>query len=360
MRVLIVSDAVNASNLFVAILCKAIHSHGIDIHCSVSDFWKTTEKYDIIHFQWPDEVIGWNCKDESMIERLKVRVDELKSQGSRFIYTRHNTRPHNGNRTVVKAYKIIEACSDLIVHMGNYSYNEFLKQYPYSNNIIILHHIYEDTYNETISQEDARRQLGIPTDSFVITAFGGFRNWHEINMVLRAFLRLKVKNKFLLASRMLPIPYHPKCSNLAKYLLHLIGHNIIIPVLHRWMRMCVGSRSRQISDDNLPLYLIACDIVLIQRKQILNSGNVPLAFLFKKIVVGPETGNVKELLQRVDNPTFNPNQISSIVNAIESASTLSQLEYGVRNYIYAKQYFNLQRVGDLYADAYRKIIEIKP
>ena len=47
-------------NLFVPILCDAIRMAGIDVRCSTKEFWDSDKHYDIIHFQWPEEVVG-NC-----------------------------------------------------------------------------------------------------------------------------------------------------------------------------------------------------------------------------------------------------------------------------------------------------------
>ena len=50
-------------NLFVPILCDAIRMAGIDVRCSQKEFWESDTTYDIIHFQWPEEVVGWICED---------------------------------------------------------------------------------------------------------------------------------------------------------------------------------------------------------------------------------------------------------------------------------------------------------
>ena len=58
-------------NLFVPILCDAIRMAGIDVRCSQKEFWESDTTYDIIHFQWPEEVVGWICEDHDVIRRLK-------------------------------------------------------------------------------------------------------------------------------------------------------------------------------------------------------------------------------------------------------------------------------------------------
>lgn len=356
MNALIVFNEKDTDNLFVHILCDAIRRQGIHVERSVQAFWESDARYDIIHFQWPEEVVGWNCTDPSVIEKLKQRIDRFRAGGSHFVYTRHNIRPHYCNSPIIgQAYDIIETNSDLTVHMGQFSFDEFKSRYPKSRNILIPHHLYEHTYNETISQQEARRQLGIPADRYVITSFGKFRNWEEIRMVLGAYVHLKEKKKYLLAPRMFPFSKHPGCSNPLKQLFSHIGYHIGMPLLNKILHMKTGANEELISNEALPLYIIAADVIFVQRKQILNSGNVPLAFLFHKVAIGPQTGNVGELLRKTGNPTFDTARPKSIVHALEEAASLERKGQGEKNYEHAIAHFGTERIGRMYAEAYRSL-----
>ena len=148
-------------NLFVPILCDAIRMAGIDVRCSTKEFWESDKHYDIIHFQWPEEVVGWTCNDPDIIRRLEERISFFRSRGARFVYTRHNVRPHYANGIISRAYDIIESQSDIVAHMGRFSRDEFLTKYPDSQNVVIPHHIYQYTYKEDISVERARQYLNL-------------------------------------------------------------------------------------------------------------------------------------------------------------------------------------------------------
>ena len=80
----------DTDNLFAPILCDAIRMTGIDVQCSKEAFWESDTAYDIIHFQWPEEVVGWNCEDPDVIRRLEERIRFFRSRGAHFVYTRHN------------------------------------------------------------------------------------------------------------------------------------------------------------------------------------------------------------------------------------------------------------------------------
>ena len=100
--------------------------------------------------------LGWTCNDPDIIRCLEERISFFRSRGTRFVYTRHNVRPHYANGIISRAYDIIESQSDIVVHMGRFSRDEFLTKYPDSQNVVIPHHIYQYTYKEDISVERAR------------------------------------------------------------------------------------------------------------------------------------------------------------------------------------------------------------
>lgn len=343
----------NTDNLFVPVLCDAIRSTGIDIHCSTEEFWNTDATYDIIHFQWPEEVIGWNCNDPNIILRLKERIKFFRLRGTRFVYTRHNVRPHYANEIISRVYEIIESESDLVVHMGRYSLDEFAAAHPDSRNVIIPHPIYEYTYQEDISMERARQYLNLPQNAFIVTAFGKFRNREEIRMTVGAFHKWKKRNKLLVAPRLYPFSRTAKYGrNFLKRWVSRMGYYLLAPLLNRWLKMRAGASDELIDNCDLPYYMAASDVIFIQRKDILNSGNVPLAFLFHKVVLGPNVGNIGEWLRETDNPRFDPDNPTSVVNALKKANMMAVWYKGEANYSYAMKHMNIKKVGNEYAQAY--------
>ena len=151
---------------------------------------------------------------------------------------------------------------------------------------------------------------------------------------------LRNKRKFLLAPRMFPFAKHPGQRNPLKRLLSLAGY-YLVPALLRLRNIRAGANGELIDNDELPYYIAASDVIFVQRKRILNSGNVPLAFLFRKVVAGPDNGNVGELLRETGNPVFSPDDNAGIVRALEQAGRLAEQGKGEENYRYARQHMNL-------------------
>ena len=278
----------DTDNLFVPILCDAIRTTGIDVRCSTNEFWN------------------------------------FRSRGTRFVYTRHNVRPHDANEVIGRAYDIIEEQSDVVVHMGRYSLDEFAAKHADSRNVIIPHPIYQYTYKEDISVERARQYLNLPQEAFIVTSFGKFRNREERRMVTGAFRKWDEAKKFLLAPRLYPFSrFNRYGSNFFKRWTSRAGYYLLIPLLNRLRRMHAGASDEPIDNCDLPYYMAASDVIFIQRKDILNSASIPLAFLFHKVVIGPNIGNIGEILQDTGNPVFHPDNQFDIIRALEAARQLS-------------------------------------
>ena len=241
--------------------------------------------------------------------------------------------------------------------MGIYSQEEFKQSHPHSQNVIIPHHIYENTYDESITREEARARIGIPENKFVITAFGKFRNREEIRMVLGSFHAWKRPHKLLLAPRLYPFSRRNRYGkNFLKRWLSRFGYYVVRPLLNRWLHLRAGGNDDLVDSCDLPYYIAASDLVMIPRKDILNSGNIPLAFLYHKVVVGPDTGNNGELLAITGNPSFDPDDREDIVHALETGARYAAYEHGEANYDYAIENMNIKKTGREYAQVYKDAI----
>ena len=114
----------------------------------------------------------------------------------------------------------------------------------------------------------------------------------------------------------------------------------------------------KISNTELPYYFSAADIVLIQRKEILNSGNVPMALFFHKVVAGPKFGNIGELLDLTGNPTFDLTDSHSVIEAVTHAQQLANTGYGEKNAEFARQNMNTELIAQKTILCYQQIYNL--
>lgn len=357
MKILIVYKSSGLSdNPFVRLLAEGIRACGFEVVCSADEFWHNAAAYDIVHFQWPEELFGWSYPSPGQVAELGERLRMLREQGIPIVYTRHNTLPHKGDDRVREAYRLIGEYADAVVHLGDYSLRQFRERYPDSRQIhaVIPHHIYEGVYGPGITRGEARQRLGIPADSFVVLAFGAFRHAFERKLTWRAFRRLHVSEKFLLAPRLWPYTlngsYRRGLKRLATRMLYYGAH-----AAERLFRCRITSAEGLIPDAELPAYFTAADVVFIQRTDILNSGNVPQAFAFGRVVAGPAAGNIGGMLEATGNPVFDAADPASVDRALAEAARLAAAGHGDENRKYALEHLRLPQIAAAYGQLYTRL-----
>ena len=317
----------DTANPFVQTIAEELERRGVSVAYGRQKFFDRCEGYQVIHFQWPEAAFGWRKKDITHADVLAFRdqIRYARSLGIRVCYTRHNIRAHYADLpNVDDLYSTIESECDTVIHMGEFSRNEYLRRYdfPLVNHRVIPHHLYEHI-DRSIPKHEARRLLGIDENEKVLLAFGGFRHEEECNIAVGGFQDAKsaIPRLRLLAPR-LPEKYG-------------------------------FGNGKPVEAKLLPLYFAASDVVLIARKKILNSGNLPLGYYFGKPVVGPDVGDVGEILRETGNPVFDVCEPSSVGRAIVAAFAAIEDGLGAHNREYAERNWNISRVVDLLYDAYQ-------
>ena len=316
------------ANPFVRSLIEGLKAKGCSVDCDFDRLWTDFDDYDIIYLQWPEDIYQRN-KSKINLDALAEHFDLLKKKKKKTVVTCHNLHPHNNDELTTKLYNLVYSKVDAIHHMGAYSYNVLKEKYPNTFHFIVPHHVADEMWNRKNNISDIRTKLNIPENDIVISSFGAFRNQDEVNMFLDMAKDVGRKDITYLAPR-IPIG---KLYN-GRWINKTISF-IVTYIKYKYLGIRYAGF---LSIEELDEWLCASDIVFIQRKDILNSGNVPLAFSAKKIVVGPNVGNVGEILQKTHNYVFNPYNRKSVCNSTKTAIEDYKKNNGLgnRNYEYAK------------------------
>ncbi|GHT10683.1 hypothetical protein FACS189426_11350 [Bacteroidia bacterium] len=344
MRILVACTKM-LNNPYVVSLSEGIASENCSVDLEREYFWEPEAKdYDLIHIHWPEAIFRqWMIPEEEGRNELKEVLRLWKQKGTKIVYTRHDEITHYTRQAEKsrKLFDIIESEADAMIHLGNYSKEQFLKNKKHleQKHFVIPHHIYDKLYDkqdiEDDRREEARKLLNIPLDRFVILAFGSFRAQEEKDLILNAFEQLDIPNKFLLA---------PSWNHATRTVLdeNFSEENTF---LGDWI----------VEDEMIPDYFAVADVVFLQRLRTLNSGNLPLGFLFNKTVVGPAIGNMNEYLDNVNNFSFQPEQPDSVVKALESAYSRSQSPQ--INEKYAGKHWRTEKIAELHRKVYEELIK---
>lgn len=342
-------------NPFVSSQVEELRLRGHEVEMSVDRFWSGEGDYDIVHFHWPKVLFGerWvdvNARDVACFESA---IASFRSRGARIFYTRHNAEQHYGETAVglARIYDILDRRSDAVIHMGNFSRRELVGRIGVGGSgpehFMIPHPVYHSMPRD-IPSSSARRRLGIPEHARVVLCFGGFRAHEEREMVWRACRECGVERLELVAPRFFKGSLWRGRGVRGAWREWRYRRSFALPSAHY--------DDSHVLEDDIPFYFAAADVVLIQRKRILNSGNLPMGFYFGKPVVGPDVGNVGEILSSTGNPVFDPENAASVAEALTLGFEYADAGLGKTNRGFADREWSLRKITDLLEHAYVDVV----
>lgn len=157
------------------------------------------------------------------------------------------------------------------------------------------------------NQNEARRSLGIRKGAKVLLFFGQIKEVKGLDLLLRAIPKVLEKHPdtvLLIAGR----PWKCDFSNYDGIMkrLGIVEH-------------CI-THLKYISDDELPKYFAACDVVVLPYRRIYQSGVVLMAMSYGKLVLASDLPGMMEVVQ--DGETgllFQQGEVGSLVEKIHVA-----------------------------------------
>ena len=355
MKRLLVGSIPMPQNRFLVDLNAAL-SRRMEVTHDADAFWDRRGDFDAVHLHFPEyttfkhQDAYKNGLDETLVEQTEARL-KYWSERCPIVITRHVLLPHDAVRDPKweRFYELFYRYADGVVHFADASVKEFKNRYRDTafasgppEHAIIPHHNYASLPND-VPRDEARRRLGIGQHRRVMLVFGAIRNDAERELIESAFSGAKVANKLLLVPRWretladvswIRLKYWLRDARRAYHRLHPrhhFGYDFV-------------------EEADTQLYLNAADILFIPRFHVLNSGNVTLGMTFGKVVVGPDSWDVGELLGQTGNVCFDPDRPQSAGRAVERAFELSdQNVIGAANRERALSEWSAETCGEQYA-----------
>lgn len=328
-------------------------------------FWEMTGDYDVVHFHFP-EYLTFRIEQayqQGLTDELIAETEERLrwwATRAKLVVTRHVLLPHDALEDPMweKMYAMFYRYMDGIAHFATASIDEFRKRYApldefrgrEPRHAVIPHHNYS-SLPDTISREQARARLGIRSHTRVVLVFGMIRNDAERDLVLDSFRTLRGGHKLLLVSRWreklrkfswIRLKYWVRDLTRAYYRLH--------PSYH--------FNYGFVEEVDTQLYLNAADVLFIPRLWVLNSGNVTLGMTFGRVVVGPDSWDVGQLLRETGNPVFDPDRPETAAAALELGLRLAREgKVGAANRELALREWGADTCATQYLELYQQVLD---
>lgn len=333
MKVLITSQY-NSMNTYLKDIIDKLKDE-VKIVSEPQNFWISDIDFDIVHIQWPEELFYWQKIKDEDLKHLKNRLNYFKSNGCKIVATLHNKIPHRKHDIDQELYDIVYKSSDVIINLGNFS----TRLYPLNYNKVIFHPNYSKHFN--VKPNLINKSLFL--------SFGKIRCVSEELQIINGYLTAKIPNSQL-------IVINSKIASERYY-----GYKNILKRLQKYLRIKKLNRrnifleSKKLSATDVEELFNRASVIVVPRVDSLNSGVVFMGMTFGKPIVGPSVGNIKEFLELNGNPVFQPNDFSSIADALIKG--INSLEIGAKNKVFSDEYLNPDLIAKQHLELYLNLLK---
>ena len=283
---------------------KVLLPHNLKALCR--DYRAGVEKVDLVHIHaFPQ--FDWSLIALRGYVAFHLRLVWLRIRGVKLVWTMHNLENHEShNRWIEKlvARYFAPQIAGIIVH--GKSAKEIVQarwDRRKGNPIhIIPHGHYIGSYKNEISSEAARLHFGFSSSNLVFLFLGQIRPYKGVVELVNAFrLRAEQNAWLIIAGKPINQEIHNEIALLAE------GDSKI--------RFVPG----HVADDDIQLYMNACDVVVLPYRRVLTSGAAVLAMSFGKPCIAPRAGCITDMLDENGAIFFDPDASGDLERALQKA-----------------------------------------
>lgn len=268
-----------------------------------------TWKPDVLHLHW---LHAFFITDRFFLSVAKLsffilKISVLKLLNVKIVWTVHNINNHEKKYLFldkVCTHFVANIADSIIVHSQS-SKKKLLENIGIKNKekvFIVPHGNYIEYYQNNIEQASARKQLDSIKTDFVFLFIGAIRPYKGVDELIDNFKQLTAENLRLV------IVGNPINEEYSQLIESKVNDDRAIKYIPGY-----------VPEEQIQLYLNACDVVVFPYKDILTSGSVLLAMSFGKPCIVPYLGCIGEILDEKGAFFFNPQEQNSLLSALEKA-----------------------------------------
>jgi glycosyltransferase involved in cell wall biosynthesis len=284
-------------------------------------FFRNRNRKSILHIHWISPLYNWHWKTPIRFIRFMIKLLIARLLGYKIVWTVHNIVPHEKTFPFVDFFGRIFMtllANDIIFHC-NYAKNEFLKRFRRTRGLhIVPHGNFLNCYHEFISKYDAKKNLKIPTDSFVYLFFGNVRSYKGIDQLIDSFQKSNEHNALLLIAG--------RCGKKEKSALYKASKD------DNRIRVFDGF----VPQNKVHIYFSAADVLVAPFTRVLTSGSVILALSYGIPIISTASGCIPEIMNQKAGVLFDPSNDKELFRALESIKDMDLKKMGHEAYEIAK------------------------
>ncbi len=316
-----------AKHAYIQSLGEELNKEGIDVFYMKSFHYSTPynliqtillrrKEYNIIHIHWMF-VFPFNFA-------MKLYVKFAKMLGYKVVWSIHDILPHDKHtkRSKKKAIWFYNNVDYKFIHFkSNVKKLKDTLGVEEKNLKVIYHPSLEESYPNEISKEEARKMLGISTDKKVALCFGHIRWYKGVDIFLDAIKLLDDDFYGLIVGK----PQDRDLYRKLKAESTGVKNVTLVP--------------RRVDDQEVQIYLNACDVVVAPYRDITTSGIFSLAYAFSRPFISTDKGSISEVINHGKTGLIvKENTPENVANAIKRIFTMDYEEMGNNAYVLSKKF----------------------
>ena len=255
----------------------------IDDQFSVGWVWRQRRQVDVLHLHWLELFYTYPALGRSLKRWLSVMLGLALARlcGLRLVYTLHNLAQHEGRRPHLARWGhrvLLRLAQAVHVHDAETAATLASAWGRRRGVHIIPHGSYVGAYPNTLTRAQARQRLGLDEAAFVYLSLGRVRPYKGLEELLAAFRGLPDADAVLYVAGEVQEPGYEQG------LLALAGGD---PRVRLHLNF--------VAEEDLQVYLNACDISVLPYRHVTTSGAAILSFSFATPIIAPRLGCFVEL-----------------------------------------------------------------
>ncbi|MEC4882334.1 MAG: glycosyltransferase [Scytonema sp. PMC 1070.18] len=268
-------------------------------------------KFDILHLHFSLQTfIAGKTLASQFIKfiLLLTQIFILKLIGIKLVLTVHEWHNKFQNKAIDSSYiqiallhKLLHA---IITHCET-TKNEIIAELKIKNKhkvFVVPHGNYIGTYNNKIGRLEARAILGIPPKNLVFLIFGGIYRYKGVVEAIDAFKKLQQQKINLLIAGNI---HEAKLEGIILKKIKGYENILFYPKL--------------IPNDEIQIYLNACDCLVVPYKVFTTSGVAILGMSYGRACIAPNTGFFKDILDESGSFLYDSDNPYGLLQAMKIA-----------------------------------------
>jgi glycosyltransferase involved in cell wall biosynthesis len=301
-------------HVYIRELTEAMRQAGASVECLdyrdiLRPFSLLQRKPDVCHLHWLHPLYGGCSRPRALwrILRLKISLQALRAAGVRIVWTAHNLTHHENPRPRIDraVTRSVSRLAHRIIAHSPQARDVLLREMPEipagKIAVIPMGH-FRDSYPDSVSREDARRRFGLSDDTVALLFFGYLRPYKGVLEMIRAFRLIPLENTVLLIAGQSRDPdFSQAIRGEAEG--------------DRRIMLTEG----YVPDEDLQVYLKACDAVVLPYQTSLSSAVVVLAMSYGKPCIMPRIPGLADLAGEGEAFCYDPLRKEGLRGAMRRA-----------------------------------------